>query len=34
MNVEVGKKAEVGACKRSHSLWKACVNKKLTGSMG
>ena len=27
MNVEVGKEVEVGASKRSHSLWK------LTGSM-
>ena len=33
MNVEVGKEVEVGASKRSHSLWKASVNKKLTGSM-
>ena len=33
MNVEVGKEVEVGASKRSHSLWKTSVNKKLTGSM-
>ena len=33
MNVEVGKEVEVGASKRSHSLWKTSVNKKPTGSM-